>query len=301
MFFHQVYWKSSSRTKIYVDDSLYFVRAKRNSIIISSDIDLQNQVKLALNEYNTTESKQEESVMSPAEINIYGREFPPTLPFSKTTLPAEQLLQMQWVKDLQMILSDISRDSPPVHIIAGNYEYHDVLLNWLITAKVRVNPPVTNVIILSIDTPLCELLSMRNITCLHIDQRHIFKTEMTIAFRLILELRLTVIRLLNYWGYDAANIDTDALVLKNPEVLYDAFKDSDIVAGRGIFPLELGSKWGGTICGGTFTIRSSAKTGKLATTLSVKTKLSWFSPQNSVRCIYIVGGRKSYMLRIQKL
>ena len=184
-----------------------------------------------------------------------------TLPFPKTTLSGNILLQQQWVSDLQKILSDISPESPPVHIVAGNYEYREVLLNWLISAKIQVNPPLTNIIVVSIDNPLCQLLNKRNITCLAVNWKNYLTHNLGPAFRLILVLRLTVIRLLNYWGYDAANLDTDALILKNPEPLYQEFVDSDMVAGHGTYPFSLGKEWGSTICGGTFMIRSTHNSG----------------------------------------
>ena len=183
------------------------------------------------------------------------------LPFPKTTLPARILLWQQWVSDLQKILSAVSPESPPVHIIAGNYKYREVMLNWLITAKIRVSPPLTNIIVVSIDSPLCQLLNKRDITCLYVHWKDYLTYNLGEPFRLILVLRLTVIRLLNYWGYDAANIDTDALILKNPESLYQEFIDSDMVAGHGTYPFSLGKEWGGTICGGTFMIRSTHNSG----------------------------------------
>ena len=185
-----------------------------------------------------------------------------TLPFS-ITLQSTELLQQQWVGDLKRILEGISPESPPVHIIAGNYKYREVLLNWLISAKVRVNPPLTNIIVLSIDSPLCDLLNKRNVTCVHAHWKEYLIKELTSPFAAILVLRITAIRLLNYWGYDAANIDTDALILKNPEPLYEEFSDSDLVAGYGRFPFDLGSKWRETICGGAVMIRSTLNSGIL--------------------------------------
>ena len=184
-----------------------------------------------------------------------------TLPFPLTTLPTKVVLQQKWVRDIQKMLSEISPESPPVHIIAGNYEYRAVLLNWLISAKVRVNPPLTNIIVVSIDSPLCQLLNKRNITCLFVHWKDYLVEELKWSFAAILVLRLTVIRLLNYWGYDAANIDTDALILRNPEYLYQELNDSDMLASRSQAPPELYNKWGVTMCGGAFMVRSTPNSG----------------------------------------
>ena len=115
-------------------------------------------------------------------------------------------------------------------------------MSWLITAKVRAIPPLTNIIVVSIDSLLCQLLNKRNVTFLTVNWKDYLTSNLGPAFGLILVLRLTVIRLLNYWGYDAANLDTDALILKNPESLYQECSDSDMVAGRGTYPFILGKE-----------------------------------------------------------
>ena len=52
-------------------------------------------------------------------------------------------------------------------------------------------------------------------------------------------------------------------MLKNPNAIYEEFKDSDIIAGRGLFPEPLSRKWGATISGGVFMIRSTPKSGNI--------------------------------------
>ena len=186
------------------------------------------------------------------------------LPFPMTTLPPSQLLKQSWVESLKQILSEIPQeDSSPVHIVGGNSAYQDLVLNWLIVSQVRTTPPVRNVIVLSLDRPLCDLLNAREIACVHVAETAFLRLELEEPFQMILVLRQTAIRLLNYWGYDAANLDADALVLKNLEPLYEKFSDYDMVAGRGTFPFLLGHKWGYTMCGGTFMIRSTPNTGMI--------------------------------------
>ena len=198
--------------------------------------------------------------------NKDGEEALITLPYPGAMLPTKQLLQQHWVDNLRQILSEIPLESSsPLHSIVCNYKYREVLLNWLIVAKVRANPPVTNVIILSLDQALCDLLSKRDIPCLHISPKYVIRGKLLVKlspFHQVNVMRLTVIRFLNYWGYDVANYDADALILKNPKLLYQEFKDSDMVASRGRYPFELGSMWGdATICTGMFMLRSTKNTG----------------------------------------
>ena len=119
-----------------------------------------------------------------------------TLPFPLNTLPAEELLQQQWVSKLQQVLSEIPIESPPVHIVAGNYDYRELLLNWLVVAKTKVTPPLSNIIVISIDEALCDLLNKRTIRCIFVDWRTYLKDNINLPFRSILILRLTVIELL---------------------------------------------------------------------------------------------------------
>ena len=109
---------------------------------------------------------------------------------------------------------------------------------------------------------LCQLLNKRNITCLAVNWKNYLTHNLGPAFHLILVLWLTVIRLLNYWGYDAANLDADALILKNPESLHQKFIENDLLGSRGIYPFNLSWKWGATICGGVFMIRSTPNSGR---------------------------------------
>ena len=185
------------------------------------------------------------------------------LPVPYATLQANELLQQQWVRDLRQILLKIPQESFPIKLVTSNYRYRDMLLNWLLAAKVRVSPPVANVVILSLDQPLQQLLIKKEIPCIYINPDNFIANDLDLKpSRDIFVIRLTVVRLLNYMGYDAASFDADAIILKNPEVLFQECNDSDMVASYGIFPAWINAKWGATICGGMFMIRSTKHSGE---------------------------------------
>ena len=190
-----------------------------------------------------------------------------SLPVPFATLPLANLLQQQWIKDLQEILTHIPRNQT-VSVVTSNYKYREVLLNWLISAKTRLKPPLPFVIALSLDKETCNLLKKSNIPCIFAPTDAFFTKHEDIAvlkgaiFTEILVLRVTAIRLMNHWGYNVANYDTDALILRNPDSLYSKYQDSDMVASYGIFPSELKEKWGATMCGGVFMIRSTSHSGE---------------------------------------
>ena len=191
------------------------------------------------------------------------------LPFPSATLPVSELLQQKWVKDLQQILLNFPQKSAPVFTVTCNYNYRDVLLNWLIAAKTQIDPPLTHVIVFSLDKDLWDLLANQGILCVFVNPKSFIKRRLLLegveVFYQILILRITAIRLINLWGYDAANVDTDAVVLRNPEALFSSskYKDSDMIASSGKFPFYLKAKWGVTLCGGFFLIKSSAASGIL--------------------------------------
>ena len=192
---------------------------------------------------------------------------PFSLPVPFATLPISILLQQQWVKDLQRILANTPK-SQRISVVSSDFRYRDVLLNWLVAAKTKLYPPLADVIVFSLDAAVCELLNKQSINCVYAAMESFFTKFEVIAnlkgvvFTEILVLRITAIRLMNHWGYDVANYDTDAIILKNPESLYSKYKDSDMVASYGTFPFELKDKWGATMCGGVFMVRSTPRSGK---------------------------------------
>ena len=190
-----------------------------------------------------------------------------TLPVPFATLSPKELLQQQWVSELQQILLKVPQGLAPVSIVSVDYKFREVLINWLVAAMTQAHPPLTHIIVFSLDQPLCELLKRRNINCIFVAPKA-FLTQKTIthlhkhvAFSEVMVLRLTAMRLMNHWGYDTANYDTDAIVLKSPESLYLRHLDSHLIGSYGHFPGELGRAWGTTVCCGLFMIKSSPYTG----------------------------------------
>ena len=190
-----------------------------------------------------------------------------TLPVPFATLPLERLLHQKWVTDLQRILKQLPRGLAPVSIVTTDYKFRNVLLNWIIAAKTQANPPLTHIVVFSLDQAFCDLLNRRRIHCIFVAPSH-YLTEKAIArltkhivFSEVMVLRMTAMRLMNHWGYDTANYDTDAIILKSPESLYLRHADSHMIGSYGHYPGELSRAWGTTVCYGMFMTRSSPLTG----------------------------------------
>ena len=168
------------------------------------------------------------------------------LPAPSVTLPRKELLQQQWVNDLQQILLKMPQGlQAPVSVVSVDYKFRGVLMNWLIAAMTQACPPLrsTHIVIFSIDKSICKLLRQQSVNCIFVAPKA-FLTQMAVthltyknvAFSEVMVLRLTVMRLMNHWGYDTANYDTDAIILKSPESLYLNYLKSHLIGSHGGFP-----------------------------------------------------------------
>ena len=197
-----------------------------------------------------------------------------SLPLPRITLPIHNLITKQWMADLRNYLYKIPPNSTgsPISIASSDSNYENVLINWLISATVNVHPPLSHILILSLDKPLHERLLNHGFDSVHVDAKDLFASNMLskiqhsdrLAFYVVMVLRLTVMRLLNHWGYDAANYDTDAIILRNPELLYYSdFNSSDVIGSRGRFPESVKDVFGLTLCAGVFMVKSTHQTGTI--------------------------------------
>ncbi len=208
------------------------------------------------------------STMNSSTVGITDRfriREPCSLPQKYASKPLGVLLCHPWMQELKDFLGGLN--STLVSLVSSDYNYREVLLNWLISAMVKVSPPLSNVLVLSLDESLYKLLSSRGIACIHIPPESLIRVRLNSSlkrtgFRQVHIMRLTVMRLINHWGYDVANYDTDAIILKNPEPLYDRYADVDFIGSYGNFPQELASKWGIAVCIGVVLVRGTQQSGK---------------------------------------
>ena len=208
-----------------------------------------------------------EKVKEIASVNQFTLSKSFTLPVPLATLSPKELLKQQWIGELQQILLKIPQGLAPVSVVSADYKFREVLMNWFIAAMTLAHPPLTHIIVFSIDKPLCDLVRKRSINCIFVAPKD-FLTQKAIAhlkkhsvFSEVMVLRLTAMRLMNHWGYDTANYDTDAIVLKSPESLYLKYSNSHLIGSHGGFPRDLGKLWGTTVCCGLFMTKSSPYTG----------------------------------------
>ena len=175
----------------------------------------------------------------------------------------QDLLRSPWISQLQSFLRRIQ--GTQVSLVTASIEHQDVLLNWLISALLVVQPPLQNVLVLTLDREVFDLVSQRNISALYVSEGMVISERANVSrrFSQVHVVRLSVLRLVNHYGFSVVNYDCDAIVLKNPQPIFDGHRDADIIGTFGKGPGQLYVKWGITLNTGVMLLRSNAKLGRL--------------------------------------
>ena len=190
------------------------------------------------------------------------------MPCPKVYHAVTELVVALWMKPLLRVLS--SFEGKQVTLVIANNAYRDVLVNWLISARIVSRPPIDNILVVCLDHTLYRLLQSRDIPSILAPFSTVLNSKYRFRrfFELIMMMRLGFMRLINRLGYDCAMYDIDAIILKNPQPLYDNhWRDRDIVGSRGELPRALWRKWGVAICIGVVFIRSNPRTGIYSSSL----------------------------------
>ena len=188
---------------------------------------------------------------------------PPNFPWSQRAIKAEmnKPLTLDWVKALKSYVTDSADTRFPIALVTSNFDYRAALLNWLILSLVQLQDPIKNVLVLSLDTELDDLLTMRNISSIYVPQMATIVKNRFLNIRRVEVARLFAMRLLTHWGHSVVNYDCDALLLRNPQPLFDRHPNSQVIAGAGSMPRNLNEKWGFVLCMGAVLFRPSEQTG----------------------------------------
>ena len=182
-------------------------------------------------------------------------------PHPQVFLSVQTILRADWVHQLKTYLLSI-HPARSLTITVATKSFIPNLLNWLIAAHLLVEPPMEHVLVLAFDRDVHTLLAPRQIPCIHVPFSSVLKGKKG-RVSSVWMTRFAVIRLLNHWGYDVLQLDSDAIPLKNPRYLFDAYPDYDIVSARAALPFELSrGPWGFTVCMGAALLRGTKGMGK---------------------------------------
>ena len=190
------------------------------------------------------------------------------MPLAKYIKSRGELQNTEWVSVIYNFLQTLNTSvSPHVNVVFGDSNQSHFLENWITAAVIKLKPPLHNVMVLTLDDSVCNLLLSRNIslTCIPVPKKSLIATYPKgkySAWNSVMAIRRVVLRLINYWGYDVASYDADAVLLHNPQVLYDEEPNVDMfTASSNSFPIGLAKKWGFTICAGVLMLRATPAVG----------------------------------------
>ena len=177
--------------------------------------------------------------------------------------PDRIILKSAWVHSLKDYLDSVQ--GKQISLVTSSREHTDVLLNWLISAYLIAKPPLDNVLVLSMDKELHTTLDVHGFSSLYVSAEMVIspRANITRVFSQVHIVRLSVIRLINHLGFDVINYDCDAILLKNPQRLFDSKKDVDLIGTFGRGPITLYKKWGVTLNTGVMMIRANERIGKI--------------------------------------
>lgn len=182
-------------------------------------------------------------------------------PHPRAVRSLSEILQSDWLKKLKAALRTMS--TTQVTMVTSNLPYRDVLLNWLISAVVRVGIPLRSILVIAMDKTLHMLLQERSVNTVLVTPEALLSQEALVmgTFNQVMMTRLAMLRLLNHWGLDVAFYDTDAILLKDPQPVFNHHRSSGIVGVVGKFPAVLFREWRVALCTAVMLVRSSTATG----------------------------------------
>ncbi|XP_065905977.1 uncharacterized protein [Dysidea avara] len=155
--------------------------------------------------------------------------------------------------------------------VTVSMNYFSVLLNWLIYAKSNAMPLLENLLVVCTDKSSRDILSQKGILSQLVTINDIIYSIKDMdgsgIFSARVITRLTILRLLNYWGYDVLIMDIDAILINNIQPIFDHLHDSDIISSTANAPNCLPSAarkaWSFCLCIGLLLIRGNANTERM--------------------------------------
>ena len=192
---------------------------------------------------------------------------PQSLPYATYLKSVHDIQHAMWTTQLYVFLKSLNHSiSPHVNMVFGDSNHLELVLNWIIAAHLRLNPPLHNIMVLSVDQPLCDFLASKKlqVTCIAVPSESILASTLNATYQQGIKSRLVVLRVMSFWGYDVASYDSDAILLRNPQHLIDSYPNVQVLGGASYTPQAFAEPRGivrFAVCGGTLIVRSHPSTG----------------------------------------
>ena len=88
------------------------------------------------------------------------------MPFKHFLKSREQLEKVEWLTTLYNYLLTLNKSvSPHLNMVNGDYNHRYLMENWIVAAMMILNPPLRNVLVLSLDKELCDYIATGIHTC----------------------------------------------------------------------------------------------------------------------------------------
>ena len=188
-------------------------------------------------------------------------------PYPNLTFTASKMLRSPWVVNMKRKL-DEAKLSKQLTFVMVSPDYFSMLLNWMVHAKLHAASVLNNLIVVCADEKSHNTLTKKGVLSVVIKTTDVVKRQLDIdepIFHARVVVRLTVLRLLNYWGFDVFQMDIDALLVNNIQPIFEHFSDADIIASivekSNCVPSAAFKAWKFCICTGAVLIRSNPNTG----------------------------------------
>jgi len=187
-------------------------------------------------------------------------------PYPNLTYPARKMLRSKWATNLKAALNSAELNKQ-ITFLMVSFDYFSTLINWLLHAKLHAPLMLKDLLVVCLDDRSHKVLHDKGIVSSVVTVNDIVQSISDIEgplFHARVVVRLTVLRLLNYWGYDVLQMDIDAILMKNIQPLFAHFSDVDIITSTTVancIPKRAHRAWGFCMCVGALLIRSNEKTG----------------------------------------
>jgi len=187
-------------------------------------------------------------------------------PYPNLTFPAQRMLRSKWASNLKSTV-DMANFNKQITYLMVSFDYFSTLINWLLHAKLHAPSIIRHLLVVCLDEQSHKVLSDKGIISSIVTVNDIIKSLSDIEgtlFHARVVVRLTVLRLLNYWGYDVLQMDIDALLMNDIQPVFDHFNDVDIITSasmKNCIPKIAHRAWGFCMCIGAVLIRGNDNTG----------------------------------------
>ncbi|XP_065893028.1 uncharacterized protein [Dysidea avara] len=149
-------------------------------------------------------------------------------PYSSLTFPPNIMLRSQWAVDFKAKLDAAKLDKQVVFLMI-KYDNFPSLINWLGHTRHHATSMLENLIIVSLDDKSHYTLLRKGIFSALVQVREVVKSlpssEDDYSHAEMIT-RFTLLRILNYWGYDVIQMDSDVIFRKDIQPILDHFNDT---------------------------------------------------------------------------